>query len=101
MPKQVAPVYINDATKEELDTLYGIDGVKAQRILDYRTKHGRFRTVKALAEVEGISGASVALMFEHAGEHSLLGKHVYAKPVAYTAEADRVYINRLKLGNGD
>jgi competence ComEA-like helix-hairpin-helix protein len=91
LPKQVTGyadnVYINDATKEELDTLYGIGESKAQRILDYRAKYGSFKTIEDLAKVEGISLATVQRMLEHMGKH-------YAKPVAYTAEADRVYINR-------
>jgi competence protein ComEA len=47
-------VDLNRATLEQLDTLPGIGPVTAQRILDWRTKHGRFTSVEQLREVEGI-----------------------------------------------
>ncbi|MES5821175.1 ComEA family DNA-binding protein [Streptomyces sp. RG80] len=49
-----APVSLNTATVEQLDTLPGVGPVLAQHILDYRTQHGGFRSVDELREVNGI-----------------------------------------------
>lgn len=49
-----APVQLSTATLEQLDTLPGIGPVMAQRILDYRTKHGAFQSVDELDAVSGI-----------------------------------------------
>ncbi len=48
------PLDLNTATLESLDALPGIGPVIAQRIVDWRTEHGRFSTVDELAEVAGI-----------------------------------------------
>ncbi|MGI8814785.1 MAG: ComEA family DNA-binding protein [Pseudonocardia sp.] len=47
-------VDLNRAALEQLDTLPGVGPVTAQRILDWRAKHGRFTAVEQLREVEGI-----------------------------------------------
>lgn len=47
-------VNINTATAAELDTLPGIGPAIAQRIIDYRTEHGPFRTIADLQKVSGI-----------------------------------------------
>src|SRR5215207_7050962 len=52
-----APVDLNTATLEQLDTLPGIGPVLAQRILDWRAANGRFSTVEELGEVSGIGEA--------------------------------------------
>ncbi|MFF3482052.1 helix-hairpin-helix domain-containing protein [Streptomyces sp. NPDC002701] len=49
-----APVALNTATLEQLDTLPGVGPVLAQHIMDYRTQHGGFRSVDELREVNGI-----------------------------------------------
>ena len=49
-----APVPLNTATVEQLDTLPGVGPVLAQHIIDYRTQHGGFRSVDELREVNGI-----------------------------------------------
>ena len=49
-----APVTLNTATLEQLDTLPGVGPVLAQHIIDYRTQHGGFRSVDELREVNGI-----------------------------------------------
>jgi competence protein ComEA len=52
-----APVQLSTATLEQLDTLPGIGPVTAQKILDYRTKHGAFSSVDELDAVPGIGPA--------------------------------------------
>ncbi|MGW2779020.1 helix-hairpin-helix domain-containing protein [Streptomyces olivaceoviridis] len=49
-----APVSLNTATVDQLDTLPGVGPVLAQHIIDYRTQHGGFRSVDQLREVNGI-----------------------------------------------
>ncbi|MBN0046271.1 ComEA family DNA-binding protein [Streptomyces actuosus] len=50
----VAPVSLNTATLDQLDTLPGVGPVLARHIVDYRTRHGGFRSVDELREVNGI-----------------------------------------------
>jgi competence protein ComEA len=47
-------VRLNAATVSELDALPGVGPVLAQRIIDWRTEHGRFASVDELGEVSGI-----------------------------------------------
>ncbi|MEU3291341.1 ComEA family DNA-binding protein [Streptomyces longwoodensis] len=49
-----APISLSTATAEQLDTLPGVGPVLAQHIVDYRTRHGGFRSVDELREVNGI-----------------------------------------------
>lgn len=49
-----APVSLNTATAEQLETLPGVGPVLAQHIIDYRTQHGGFRSVDELRQVSGI-----------------------------------------------
>ncbi|GGW28946.1 hypothetical protein GCM10010320_04900 [Streptomyces caelestis] len=49
-----APVSLSTATADQLDTLPGVGPVLAQHIIDYRTRHGGFRSVDELREVNGI-----------------------------------------------
>ncbi|MDC5698665.1 helix-hairpin-helix domain-containing protein [Intrasporangium calvum] len=48
------PVNLNTADLAALDTLPGVGPVLAQRIVDWRTEHGRFSSVEELGEVSGI-----------------------------------------------
>src|SRR4051794_24891464 len=49
-----APISLSNATVGQLDTLDGIGPTLAQRIVQYRTSHGGFRSVDELKQVEGI-----------------------------------------------
>lgn len=51
------PVHLNTATLEQLDELPGVGPVTAQKILDYRTKHGAFSSVDELDAISGIGPA--------------------------------------------
>lgn len=48
------PISLSTATPEQLDQLDGIGPGLAQKIVDYRTQHGGFRSVDELSEVPGI-----------------------------------------------
>lgn len=55
-----APINLNTATEADLDTLPGIGPALAQRIIEYRTQHGAFRSVDELRNVSGIGDAKFA-----------------------------------------
>lgn len=52
--KTVSKVNLNRASADELQILPGIGPVLAQRMVDWRKAHGRYRTVDDLQEVKGI-----------------------------------------------
>jgi competence protein ComEA len=51
------PVHLNTATLEQLDALPGVGPVTAQKILDFRQKHGAFSSVDDLDAIPGIGPA--------------------------------------------
>ena len=53
-PVTGAPVSLNSATAEQLDTLAGVGPATASKIIEYRTQNGGFRSVDDLAQVPGI-----------------------------------------------
>lgn len=82
----IAAVNINTATKEELMTLKGVGEKRAQEIIDYRAKHGPFKSVDDLEKVPGI-GPSVLKQIR--SEVTTTGKTVIDKPAkAAKSKAD-------------
>ncbi|HEA15429.1 MAG: ComEA family DNA-binding protein [Pseudoalteromonas prydzensis] len=53
-------VNVNQATVEQLIQLPGIGKSKAQAIVDYRTKQGKFKSIADLAQVKGIGDKLIA-----------------------------------------
>jgi competence protein ComEA len=56
-------VNLNTADEAALDSLPGVGPVLAQRILDWRTQHGRFSSVDELGEVSGIGDKLMAQLW--------------------------------------
>ena len=73
----LAVVNINTATKEELTTVKGIGEKRAQEIIDYRKKHGNFKSVDELEKVPGIGPG---LMKQIRSDVSVTGKTTIDKP---------------------
>ncbi len=64
-PAPAAPVSLNSGTLAQLETLDGIGPALAQRIIDYRTAHGGFRSLAELDQVSGIGPARLAALHGH------------------------------------
>lgn len=54
------PVNLNTASQAQLEELPGVGPVLAQRIIEWRTEHGRFTTVDELGEVSGVGEKTFA-----------------------------------------
>jgi competence protein ComEA len=48
---------LNSATAAQFEALPGIGPVLAQHMVDYRTRHGQYRTVEELRQVDGLGAA--------------------------------------------
>ena len=64
--KDLAPasININTALQDELQKLPGIGEVMSSHIIEYRRKHGKFRSLEELMEVSGIGEKKFAKMKE-------------------------------------
>ncbi|MDP8238138.1 MAG: helix-hairpin-helix domain-containing protein [Candidatus Hatepunaea meridiana] len=58
-PSTDNPLNINNANEYELTLLPGIGQIKAERIIDYRTKNGSFNSIDDLENVSGIGPKSM------------------------------------------
>lgn len=58
--KSVTVVNLNTATVTDLQQLTGVGEKKAQKIVDYRSEHGSFKSVADLAQVPGFGEKTVA-----------------------------------------
>ncbi len=56
----LAAVNINTASVAELDAVKGIGETKAKAIVDYRTKHGPYKSVDDLRAVKGFGEKTLA-----------------------------------------
>jgi len=50
-------INLNTATQAELETLPGVGAATATKIIDYRTKNGKFKTIEDIMNVSGIGEA--------------------------------------------
>lgn len=58
-PAMGGPVHLNSADVTALDALPGVGPATAQRIVDWRTQNGGFRSVEDLEQVPGIGPAKL------------------------------------------
>ena len=59
---------INTATKEEFVKIKGIGAKKAERIIAYREKPGKFNSIEELKNVKGIGSKIVAIIKAEEGK---------------------------------
>jgi len=93
-----AAVNINTATKEELTSLKGIGEKRAQEIIDYRTKHGPFKTVDDLEKVPGIGPG---IMKQIRSDVTTTGKTTIDKPAATKAKAGDAKPGKAEAKKGE
>lgn len=58
-------ISLNSGTAQQFEALPGVGPVLAQRILDYRTEHGSFRSINELDEVSGIGASLMGQLRAH------------------------------------
>ena len=63
--KEERKINIDDATASEIYSIPGIGEVLAERIVEYRDTHGKFRHIKALLNVTGIGEKKLETITEY------------------------------------
>lgn len=58
-------ISLNSGSAQQFEDLPGVGPVLAQRIVDYRTEHGSFRSIDQLDEVSGIGSALMGQLRAH------------------------------------
>ncbi|WP_218938239.1 ComEA family DNA-binding protein [Parashewanella tropica] len=58
--KNLKAININTATAEQLQSLKGIGKKKAAAIVEYRKKHGKFKSVADLKKIKGLGDKFIA-----------------------------------------
>lgn len=58
-------VNINTATEDKLESLPGVGTSTAQKIIDYRTQNGKFKTIEDIKNVSGIGDAKFNNLKDH------------------------------------
>ena len=58
-PLAFAKTNVNTASESELEALKDVGPVKAKSILEYRNKHGAFKSIKDLENVPGIGATTL------------------------------------------
>jgi competence protein ComEA len=94
----LAAVNINTATKEELTSLKGIGDKRAQEIIDYRTKHGPFKSVDDLEKVPGIGPG---IMKQIRSDVTTTGKTTIEKPAARKTKAEDAKPGKTEAKKGE
>ncbi len=64
-PSGIQKVNINQASAEELQTLNGVGPATAEKIMDYRTSNGAFKTIEDIKSVDGIGDKTFEKLKEH------------------------------------
>lgn len=96
IPCALAAVNINTATVNELDTLPGVGPVKAQAIVDDRSKNGPFKTP---ADIKRVNGIGEATFEQLKSEITVSGANKGVKATASKAkETSRVAAKVAKAG---
>jgi len=55
-------VDLNSASEEELEALWGVGPANARKIVEFREKSGRIASTEDLVKIDGIDGATVAVL---------------------------------------
>lgn len=87
----LSAVNLNTADREELEVVDGIGPKKAEAILNYRDKHGLFKSVDDLKNVNGFGEKTVAQMRSKltVGSNKPAKAAAKAEPKPEAAKADR------------
>jgi competence protein ComEA len=93
-----AVVNINTATKEELTTIKGIGGKRAQEIIDYRKKNGDFKSVDELEKVPGIGPGT---MKQIRSQITVSGKTATDKPADKGTKTKTSEVKKSETSQGD